>query len=184
MEQTNSIVSECVAACNTRFRNKMATILPTQFSNAFAWENFSFLSTIRLNSVLKSSMNNTSPFVQAQTLAHNSWTNGDQDLWRIIVSPWSLHNLQQTIKFRAWHDDVIKWKYFPRNRPFVRGIHRLPVNSPHKGQWRGALMFSLICAWTNGWANNRNAGYLRRHYDVPVIKRVWIASFLCQRISY
>ena len=44
------------------------------------------------------------------------------------------------------HDDVIKWKYFPRYWPFVRGIHRSPVNSPHKGQWRGALMFSLICA--------------------------------------
>ena len=25
-----------------------------------------------------------------------------------------------------------------------------PVNSPHKGQWHGALMFSLICDWTNG----------------------------------
>ena len=22
------------------------------------------------------------------------------------------------------HDDVIKWKYFPRYWPFVRGIHR------------------------------------------------------------
>ena len=40
------------------------------------------------------------------------------------------------------HDDVIKWKHFPRNWPFVLGIHRSPVNSPHKGQWRGALMFS------------------------------------------
>ena len=40
------------------------------------------------------------------------------------------------------------------------GNHRSPVNSPHKGQWRGALMFSLICAWTNGWVNNRNAGDL------------------------
>ena len=29
------------------------------------------------------------------------------------------------------------------------GIHRSPVNSPHKGQWRGALMFSLICVWRN-----------------------------------
>ena len=28
------------------------------------------------------------------------------------------------------HDDVIKWKHFPRNWPFVRGIHRSPVNSP------------------------------------------------------
>ena len=26
-------------------------------------------------------------------------------------------------KFK-WHDDVIKWKHFPRNWPFVRGIHR------------------------------------------------------------
>ena len=42
-----------------------------------------------------------------------------------------------------WHDDVIKWKHFPRYWPFVRGIHRSPVNSPHKGQWRGALMFFL-----------------------------------------
>ena len=42
------------------------------------------------------------------------------------------------------HDDVIKWKHFPSYWPFVRGIHRSPLNSPHKGQWRGALMFSLI----------------------------------------
>ena len=46
------------------------------------------------------------------------------------------------------------------------------VNSPHKGQWRGALMFSLIWAWINGWVNNREAGDLRRHrahYDVLVM---------------
>ena len=61
------------------------------------------------------------------------------------------------------HDDVIKWKYFPRYWPFVRGIHRSPVNSPHKGPWRGALMFSLICAWIICWVNNREAGDLRRH---------------------
>ena len=53
------------------------------------------------------------------------------------------------------HDDVIKWKRFPRYWPFVRGIHRSPVNSPHKGQWRGALMFYLICARINTWVNNR-----------------------------
>ena len=45
--------------------------------------------------------------------------------------------------------------------PFVRGIHRLLVNSPHKGQWRGGLMFSLT--WINGWANNSGAGDLRHH---------------------
>ena len=71
------------------------------------------------------------------------------------------------------HDDVIKWKLFPRYWPFVWGIHLSPVNSPHKkGQWRGALMFSLICVWMNDWVNNREAGGLRRypaHYDVIVI---------------
>ena len=70
------------------------------------------------------------------------------------------------------HDDVIKWKHFPRNWPFVREIHRSPVNFPHKGQWRGALMFSLIYAWINDWVNNREAGDLRRqngHYDIIVM---------------
>ena len=74
---------------------------------------------------------------------------------------------------RPTHDDVIKWSHFPRYWPFVRGIHPSPVDSPHKGQWRGALMFSFICAWTNGWTNNRDAGDLRRHrthYDVTVME--------------
>ena len=46
---------------------------------------------------------------------------------------------------------------------FVRGIHRSPVNSPHKGQRRGTLMFSLIWPWINGWVNSGEAGDLRRH---------------------
>ena len=57
----------------------------------------------------------------------------------------------------ASHDDVIKWKHFPRYWPFVRGIHRSPVNPPLKGQWRGALMFSLIWTRINGWVNNGDA---------------------------
>ena len=48
------------------------------------------------------------------------------------------------------HDDVIRWKHFPRYWPFVRGIHRSSVNFPHKGQWRVALMLSLICVWIDG----------------------------------
>ena len=77
-----------------------------------------------------------------------------------------------TWKHFIHHDDVIKWKHFPRYWPFVRGIHRSPVNSPHKGQWRGAFMFSLICTWINRWVNNREAGDLRSyraHYDVIVM---------------
>ena len=76
----------------------------------------------------------------------------------------------------SFHDDVIKWKHFPRYWPFVRGIHRSPVHSPHKGQWRRALIFSFICAWMNSWINNREAVDLRRHrahyhYDVVVMRR-------------
>ena len=96
--------------------------------------------------------------------------------------------LHSTVTFKVTtiyntHDDVIKWKHFPRYWPFVRGIHRSFMNSPHKGQWRGALMFSLICARINGGANNREAGDLRRHrapYDVIVMnilclsKSVWL----------
>ena len=68
--------------------------------------------------------------------------------------------------------DVIKWKHFPRYWPLARGIPRWPVNSPYKAQWRGALMFSLIRAWTNNCVNNRDAGDLRRHrvhYNVAVM---------------
>ena len=74
------------------------------------------------------------------------------------------------------YDDVFKWKHFPRYWSFVQWIRRSPVNSPHKGQWRGALMFSLICAWINGSVNNDEAGDLRRHCahcDVSVMDCQW-----------
>ena len=60
------------------------------------------------------------------------------------------------------HDVFIKWKYFLCYWPFVRGIHQSPVNPPYKGQW-----FSVICAWTNGWANHRDAGDWKSH-DLPL----------------
>ena len=62
--------------------------------------------------------------------------------------------------FQWCHDDVIKWKHFLRYWPFVRGIHRSPVNSPHKGQWRGALMFPLI--YIPGACTTRKFTYLVR----------------------
>ena len=74
------------------------------------------------------------------------------------------------------HDDVIKWRHSPGYWPFVRGIHQSPVNSPHKDHWRGAWMFSLIYAWTNGLTNIRDAGDLRyhcAHYDVIVMNALY-----------
>ena len=61
---------------------------------------------------------------------------------------------------------------FSASLALCAGNSPMPVTSPHTGQWRGAWMFSLICAWINGWVNNRDAGDLRRnraHYDVSVI---------------
>ena len=105
--------------------------------------------------------------------------------WRTTVTPLYKHDFMNVCKRHHvlrphWrvikyvlHDDVIKWKHFPRYWAFVRGIHRSLVNSPHKGQWRGAVIFSLICAWRNGLVNNRYVGALRRHhghYDVTVME--------------
>ena len=73
---------------------------------------------------------------------------------RIALSPWWRHQMETFSALLA----------------ICAGNSR--VNSPHKGQWRGALMFSSICAWINGWINNREVGDLRRnraHYDVTVM---------------
>ena len=72
------------------------------------------------------------------------------------ITPWWRHQMENFLCY---------W-------PFVQGIHQSPVNSPHKGQRRGALMLSLICPWINSWVNNGEAGDLRRHhahYDIIVM---------------
>ena len=92
-------------------------------------------------------------------------------------SSYSSHSRELFVNTFEAHDDVIKWKHFPRYWPFVRGIHRSPVNSAHKGQWRGALMFTLICARINDWVNIGEAGDLRRnraYYDVIVMIRTTV----------
>ena len=77
-------------------------------------------------------------------------------------STWYIY-LRTCCCLSSFHDDVIRWKHFPRYWPFVREIHRSLVDSTHKGPSRGALMFSLISAWTKSCTNNREAGDLRRH---------------------
>ena len=108
-------------------------------------------------------------------------------LGRRTLIKWTSSTSQQ-IEFVRAHDDVIKWKHFPRYWPFVRGIHRSPVNSLHKGRWPGALMFSFICARIHDWVNNREAGDLKRHrahYDVIVMIRRYlcVAMWLMQEVD-
>ena len=107
------------------------------------------------------------------------WPESTEALYPLLVRctekpPARLILRTQNVNIVVWcvHDDVINWKHFPCYWPFVRGINRSPVNSPHKGQWREALMFLLSTPWINGWVNNRKAGDLgrhRAHYDVTIM---------------
>ena len=69
------------------------------------------------------------------------------------------------------------WRHQIETFSALLAIHRSPVNSPHKGQWRGDFMFSLICVWLNGWVNNGEADDLRRyraHYYVTVMQFIYM----------
>ena len=76
----------------------------------------------------------------------------------------------------VFHDDVIKWKHFLRYWNFVWGIHRSPVGSHHKGQWRGVILFLRSVPWINGWVINREAGDVRRHRDYYDVIFIFVAS--------
>ena len=93
-------------------------------------------------------------------------------MWLDICWCYDEYKSDTLYKSLDYHGYLIKWKHFPRYWPFVRGIHRSPVNSSHKGQWRWGFMFPLICVWMNYWVNNCEAGDLRchhHHYDITVI---------------
>ena len=102
------------------------------------------------------------------------------------VMAWWRQASSHYMKRKCWHWNTGSNRAWWRHQMetfsallIVRGIHRSPVNSPHKGQWRGALMFPLIYALTNGRANNRDAVYLRRHwahYDVTVMEHIQLMS--------
>ena len=85
----------------------------------------------------------------------------------------SVHNFTMSIFASQASVSVTCWRHQMETYwQFMRRINRSPVKSPHKGQWRGALMFSLICVWISGWVNNGEAGDLRRYraiYDVNVM---------------
>ena len=122
--------------------------------------------------------------------------------WLRFVSPYSVTRQQRInnkvyLRLDHWwviislllHDDVIKWKYFPCYWPFVWEIHRSLVNSPHKGQWRGALMFSLI--WKNkrlskqstgGWFEKLSHSSWRQCNANTVIVKVISLVIICHKM--
>ena len=112
-----------------------------------------------LSSVITGYGNNRSAF-------HSNWVVWSAVISQTIASGHSICTVPRFIMMTSSNGNISALL------TFVRGIHRWLVNSPHKDQWRGALMFYLICAWINGWVNNREAGDLRHHcahYDVTVM---------------
>ena len=89
-------------------------------------------------------------------------------------------------KRQKWHchDDVIKWKHFPRNRPFVRGIHRSRY-IPHKRPvtWSFDVFFDLrlnkrLSKQSWGWWFETLSRSLWRHRNgdnswFPVMRRIF-----------
>ena len=98
-----------------------------------------------------------------------------------------------TLRWRSWSKPLlvdIWWRL--QMETFSALLALCAGNSPvtgefsHRGRWRGALMFSLICPWTNGWANNRDAGDLKRHrghYDVIVTNKSMSVSCIVNTMA-
>ena len=175
---------------NSNMRNKQTEIKAWKFLPFFkilqnqAWKKYPFF----ISRIRASHWKNTS------FLCENGYEHGIYALVGSAEPGWILNELRRNVGSGDWwvflpdfktidssyhadsflcnYHDVMKWKHFPRYWQFVRRIHRSPVNSPHKGQWRGALIFSLFYVWINGSVNNREAGDLRRHrahYDAIVM---------------
>ena len=118
----------------------------------------------------------------------NGNTRTSLDILLKIFWKFRINNIPSLVQIMAWyeiglyqssrplcactHGSALPWWRHQMETFDGMGIHRSPVNFPHKGQWRGALMFSLICARINGWVNTREAGDLRchpAHHDVTVM---------------
>ena len=66
---------------------------------------------------------------------------------------------------------MLNGKFFTKE---VSGTKQLFFHMTTCGLLIRPIMVSLICAWINGWVNNRETGDLRRHrahYDVIVMKK-------------
>ena len=113
-------------------------------------------------------------------MVHNSPTSRTLS-WNLRCGPWRLHTVAVWLDFMmtSSNGNILRV-----TGPMCGKFTGHRWISFTKGQWRGALIFSLICAWTNRWANNRDAGDLSRHrahYYVIVMVMVcfvslWFAS--------
>ena len=105
--------------------------------------------------------------------------------WNCITMWYVLYYATHWNRCTWWRHQM---KIFFTLRAICEGNHRSPVDSPRKGQWRGALMYPLICAWTNDWETNQDTGDLRRslaHYYVTVMITICGGKLLLEtRLAY
>ena len=102
---------------------------------------------------------------------------GNVLLFVIHFIPWLLcYKLWRSIMVTWWclHDDVNKWRHFPRYWPLcgeATGHRWIPCTKASDAElW---CFFDLRLK--KGWVNNREAGDLRRHrahYDITVINTI------------
>ena len=103
---------------------------------------------------------------------HLPTTSRKKQAFSLLDATARFHSIPKDSFYSWWRHQM---ETFSALLAICAGNSPVPGEFPHKGQWRGALMFFLICVWKNGWVNNRKAGDLRRyriHYDVIVMNMV------------
>ena len=137
-------------------RDKMAAISQTIFSNAF-FRMKMFVPWVRIGNI-PALVQITAWYRPGTSHYLNQWW---LVYWRIYASLcFNVLTIRHWPRHTWWRNQM---ETFVTLLAFVNGILGSPMDSHHKGQWRGALIFSLICAWINGWVSNRDDGDLKRH---------------------
>ena len=114
--------------------------------------------------------------------------------WIGVTGLWLLHNwddvgVRELCTLKLCEINISWWRHEMGTFSVLLALcaGNSPVNSPHKGHWRGALIFSFICAWINGWINNREAGDLRHHpahYELGIYLSVILVIYNPLKLSY
>ena len=108
-------------------------------------------------------------------LYHSDW-------WQILSSQMALINQLRIVKCGSRMMTSSNGNIFSVTGPLFgefTGHRRIPYTKASN-----SLMFHLICAWIDGWANNREDGDLRRHrahYDVIVMWKCKTTDFFQTR---
>ena len=76
----------------------------------------------------------------------------DEKHLKFVIRCVLYQSLDGNMRTHYFHDDVIKWKHFPRYWPFVRGIHRSPQNSTSKSRTRSYENLVDVVVSGNFWS--------------------------------